>query len=156
MELVDEQDHLPLGPFDLLEHRFDPLLELAPELRTGEQVAEVEGDDPPFLEGFRDVLRHDPLGEALDDRGLPDAGLPDEDGVVLRPAGEDLDHAADLVVAADHRVELPLAGERREVLAVLLERPVLGLLRTALHRVVRPADLLQGGLDRRPTDPELL
>ena len=55
----------------------------------------------------------DPLGEALDDRGLADAGLADQDGVVLGAAGEDLDDAADLVVAADDRVELARLGAPR-------------------------------------------
>ncbi len=52
----------------------------------------------------------DALGEALDDRGLADAGLADQHRVVLRAAAEDLDDAADLVVAADDRVELALLG----------------------------------------------
>ena len=50
----------------------------------------------------------DPLREPLDDRGLADARLADQHRVVLRAAREDLDHAADLVVAADDRVELAL------------------------------------------------
>ena len=58
------------------------------------------------------VAVDDPLGEALDDRGLADAGLADQDGVVLGAAGEDLDDAADLVVAPDHRVELAVLGGR--------------------------------------------
>ena len=62
----------------------------------------------------RERLRHlvvdDPLGEALDDRGLADAGLTDQHRVVLRSPREDLDRLLDLVGAADHRVELPLAG----------------------------------------------
>ena len=41
---------------------------------------------------------------------LPTPGLADEHGVVLGLAGEDADGAADLVVAADHRVELALPG----------------------------------------------
>ena len=82
---------------------------------------EVEGDHALVLERLGDVALDDALGEALDDRGLADARLADEDGVVLRAAREDLHDAADLVVAADHRVELALAGELGQVAAVLLE-----------------------------------
>src|SRR5207244_1076309 len=57
----------------------------------------------------------------------PSAGLAHQNRVVLGAAGEDLDHAADLVVAPDDRVELPLRGELGEVAAVLLERLVRGL-----------------------------
>ena len=65
---------------------------------------------------------------------MPDARLADQDGVVLRPPREHLDHAPDLLVAADDRVELARLGERGEVAAVLLERLVraLGILRRHL------------------------
>ena len=61
-------------------------------------------------------------GEALDDGGLADAGLADQHGVVLRAAREDLHHALDLGLAADHRVELALGGLLRQVAAELVEQ----------------------------------
>src|SRR5205823_3293050 len=70
---------------------------------------------------------HDALREALDDRGLADARLSDEHRVVLGAAREHLDDSPDLLVAADHRVDLVLAREVGEVTAVLLERLVLPL-----------------------------
>jgi hypothetical protein len=42
-------------------------------------------------------LVDDPLRQALDDRGLADAGLAEQHGVVLRAAAEDLHDALDLV-----------------------------------------------------------
>src|SRR5207302_1231752 len=63
--------------------------------------------------------------EALDDRGLADAGLADEYRIILGAAGQHLDHPADLGVPADHRVDLALARPRGEVDAVLLQRLVL-------------------------------
>ena len=85
VELVDEQDDLALGVLDLLEDGLEALLELAAELGPGDERAEVERDDPLVLEALGDVAADDPLGEALDDRRLADAGLADEDRVVLRP-----------------------------------------------------------------------
>ncbi len=131
VQLVDEHDDLALGVGDLLEHRLQPVLELAAVLRAGDHRAEVERDHAPVLQALGHVAVHDPLREALDDRGLADAGLADQHRVVLRPAArEHLDHAADLVVAADHRVELALLGRLGQVAAVLLERLelVLGVL----------------------------
>ncbi len=121
VELVDEEDDPAVGVLDLLEDGLQPLLELAAVLRAGEQGADVEGDEAAVLEGVGNVAGDDPLGEALDDRGLADAGVADQDRVVLRPAGEDLDDAADLLVAADDRVELALLGGLGEVLAELAE-----------------------------------
>ena len=53
---------------------------------------------------------------------LPTPGSPMMHGVVLGPAAQHLDDAADLGVAADHRVQLAGAGDRGEVGAVLLQR----------------------------------
>ena len=74
------------------------------------------------FEGARDIAGNDALGEPLDDCGLADTRLADENGVVLGAAAQDLDRVANFVVTADDRVELALARLRREVLAVLLER----------------------------------
>ena len=121
VQLVDEQDDLAVGVLDLLEDGLQALLELAAELRPGDQRAEVERDDALVLERLGHVAADDPLGEALGDGGLADARLADQDRVVLRPAAEDLDDAPDLVVPADDRVELARPGLGREVAAVLLQ-----------------------------------
>ena len=144
VQLVHEQDDLAARLGDLLQHGLQALLELAAVLGAGQQRADVERDDAAVGQRLRHVLLDDALGEALDDRGLADAGLADQDGVVLGAAGEDLDHAADLVVAPDHRVELALLGLRGEVAAVLLER-LEGVLGVLGGDAVRAADLLDGG-----------
>ena len=76
----------------------------------------------------------------FDDRRLADAGLADQHRVVLRAPRQDLDHAADLVVAADHRIELAVLGGLGQVAAELLERLDLVLGRLVGH-AVRAADL---------------
>ena len=63
-------------------------------------------------------------GEPFDDGGLTDAGLADEDRIVLRAAREHLDDAADLPVAADHRIELALARQLGQIATVAFERLV--------------------------------
>jgi hypothetical protein len=106
-------------------------------LRTRDQRAHVER---------RLSCRADPnvaaaLCESLDDRSLADAGITDEHRVVLRLARQDLDHAPDLAVAADDRVEPvgPRVGD--EVAAVLLER----LVRALRHRRRNPLISTNGG-----------
>ncbi len=120
----------PSESLDLGQDRLQPLLELAAVLRAREQGADVERPHPLALQSFWNVAGDDPLREALGDRRLADAGVADQHRVVLRPAREHLDHAADLLVAADDRVELSLLGELRQVAAELLERLVgaLGIL----------------------------
>ena len=63
-------------------------------------------------------LERQPLGDGR----LADAGVADEERVVLLPPGEDLDDAGDLVLAADERVDALLRGLLVEVDRVGLER----------------------------------
>ena len=143
VQLVEEEDDAALAVGDLLEDGLEPVLELAAVLGAGDQRADVERDHAPVAQRVGDVARHDPLGEALDDGGLADAGLADQDRVVLGAPREDLDHAPDLVVAADHRVELALLGRGGEVAPVGLERLVL-VLGVLVGHAVRAAHLLDG------------
>ena len=98
------------------------------------------GHEPLVLQGSGHVAVGDALGEALGDRGLADAGVADQHRVVLGAAREHLHDAADLLVAADHGVDLALSGGVGEVAAELLEGLVLrlgvlvGHARAAAHR----------------------
>jgi hypothetical protein len=147
VQLVDEQDDRALGIADLLEHRLEPVLEFSPVLGTGDQGADVERDDAPVAQALRHVAGHDALGQPLGDRRLADPGLADEDRVVLGAPGQNLDDAADLVVAADDRIQLALGGGLGQVTPVLLERLKL-VLRVLVGHPVRAANLVQG-LDER-------
>ena len=113
VQLVDEGDDLALGVGDLLEDGLEPLLELAAVLGAGDHRAEVEAMQPLVLEALGHVALDDAAGQALDDGRLADAGLADEHRVVLGAAGQHLDDPADLLVAADDRVELALRGRPR-------------------------------------------
>jgi hypothetical protein len=124
VQLVEERDDLPLALLDLLQHRLEPLLELPAVLRAGDHGGQVQRDDALAAQRVGHVALDDAAGQPLDDRGLADARLADQDGVVLRTAREHLHDPADLVVAADDRVELAAAGAVGQVDAVLLERLV--------------------------------
>ena len=120
VDLVDEQDDVSART-DLFEDLLEALLEVAPVARAGDERAEIERVELLVLEGVGDVVDRDLLGEALDDRGLADAGLADEHRVVLRAPAQHLHHALELAPAPDDRVELLLAGELGEVAAELVE-----------------------------------
>ena len=96
-----------------LQHGLQALLELAAVLGARDQRAHVQGDEAPIPQALRHVAAHDALGQTLHDGRLAHAGLADQHGVVLGAAGQDLHHAPDLIVAADHRVQLALARPGR-------------------------------------------
>ena len=121
VHLVDEQDDAALCRGDLGEHALQPLLELAPILRARDQRAHVEGEQALVPETLRHVAVDDAQGQTLDDGGLADAGLTDQHRIVLGAPGQDLDGPPDLLVAADHRIELAVPGGLGEVAGVLLQ-----------------------------------
>ena len=135
VQLVDEQ-HDVAARADLLQDLLQALLEVAAVARAGDERAEVERVDLLALEGLRDLAADDVLREALDDRGLADAGLADQHRVVLRPARQHLHDPLDLLLAADHRVELGVTRELGEVPAELVEhhRALTGLLALSARR----------------------
>ncbi len=159
VHLVDEEDDAALVLRDFLQHGLQPLLEFAAVLGAGQQARHVEHQHALFLQGLRHFAIDDALRQAFDDGGLADAGFADQHRVVLGAALQDLDGTADLVVAADHRVELALAGALGQVEAILVERFALafGVLRTdvlaaahGLHRVFQRLAVEAGFLQQTP------
>jgi len=122
VQLVDEYDGASFVGGDVLQDRLQPLLELAAILGAGEQHRHVEREHALVLEGFRNLAVDDSLREAFDDGGLAHARLADQHRIVLGAALQNLDGAADLVVAADDRVELALTCALGEIDGIFLER----------------------------------
>ena len=70
------------------------------------------------LEPFRHVAADDALGQPFDDGRLADARLADQHRVVLGAPRQHLDDPANLLVAADDRIELALGGHLRQIAAI--------------------------------------
>jgi hypothetical protein len=122
VNFVDKQDDPALFLGELVEHGLEPLLEITAELRSREQRAKVQRQNALVLETLGHLPVDNPLGETFDDGRLTDAGLTNEHGVVLRAPLQHLDGAPDFVVAANHRIQLSIAGTLREIDGVLLQR----------------------------------
>ncbi len=103
VQFVDEQDDGALRFLHFFQHGLEPFLEFAAEFGAGDERAHVEGDDLLVLQSFRHVAANDALSQAFDDGGLADAGLADQNGIVLGAPRQHLDDAANFLVAADHR-----------------------------------------------------
>ena len=142
------------GGEDLFHHPLQALFELTAVFRPRHQGGEVEGENALADEHLRDRPLHDLLRKSFHDGGLAHAGLADQDRVVLRAPREDLDDPLDLLLTADHRVQLVLPRKGGEVTAELVKRRgrLLGrrlrLLLAGLGGgtlvVARPADLEDG------------
>ena len=144
MDLVDEHDRAGRR-LKLLDHLLEPLLEIAAIARAREQRAHVEREHGRVAQHLRHFAVDDAAREAFGDRGLADAGIADEQRIVLLAAAQHLDGAADLGVAPDQRIDLAFARLLVEVDAVGFERIALllvlvaglgvGILVDAAHRL---------------------
>ena len=152
VQFVDEQDDALGARGDFLQYRLQPLLELAAVFAAGEQRAEIERQELLVLQALRHVAVDDALRQALDDRGLADPGLADQHRIVLGAAREHLDRAADLLVAADDRVELALARRLGQVAGVFLQR-VIALLGRGAVGLAALAHLLDRSVEALRVDP---
>ncbi len=115
VRLVDEQDDRLRRALHFVDHTLQPAFEFALHTCAGLQQAEVQAEQLDALECRRHFAAGDAQGQAFDDGGLADPGLADHDRIVLSPPGEDVDHLADRRVAAEHRIELAVAGLLGEV-----------------------------------------
>jgi hypothetical protein len=131
VDLVDEDNGLAFVLRQFLQHRLQALFEFAAELGAGQQARHVERQHALALQRIGHLAVDDALRQAFHDRGLAHARFTDQHGIVLGAALQHLDRAADLVVAADHRVELAHAGALGQVERVFFQRLALafGILR---------------------------
>mmetsp|Transcript_15893 Transcript_15893/g.60538 ORF Transcript_15893/g.60538 Transcript_15893/m.60538 type:complete len:275 (-) Transcript_15893:505-1329(-) len=141
MNLVDEEDDASVAFADLLQDCFEALLELAAVLCARDERAHVQGHHAPPLERLGDISADDPLRKPFRDGRLSDAGLAEEDGVVLRASTEDLDDSADFLVAPNDWIQLARGRIFRQVPTVLGQRLV-GRLRVLGVHLVDPANVL--------------
>ena len=127
VHLVDEQDDAARRRGDLVQNALEALLEFAAIFCAGDKRAHVEREQLLVADRFRHVAVDDAQSETLHDGRLADPGLADQHGIVLGAPRQHLNGAADLLVAADHRVELAVARSVGEIAGVLLQRVILVL-----------------------------
>ena len=132
MQFVDEHDDLSCAVRHGLQYFLQTFFKLTAILGPGYQRSQVQGIQGFVLQTLRHVPRHDTAGQAFHDGGLAYTGFADEHRVVLLPAAQDLDGAADLVVTTDDRIQLALPGSCRQILTKLFQR----LLAFIIGRVV--------------------
>ena len=127
VQLVDEEDDVSVGRLDFFQHGLEAFLKLAPEFGSRDERPHIERDHGVVFQRLRNVRLDDSQREAFRDGGLAHARLADEHRVVLGSAGKDLDHAADLIITADDRVQLAFPGALAKVDPVAFQSGEFGL-----------------------------
>ena len=142
MQLVDKQDGFALGLADLLQYRLQPFLEFAPVLGAGNQRTHIQAENPVILQRAGHISPDDPQGKPLRNGGFAYAGLTDQHRVVLGLPGKNPDDVPDLIVPADHRVQLVVPCQLHQILAVFFQH-VVGALRVVAGNLCAAPDGLQ-------------
>ena len=155
VQLVDEQNDAPFFLRHFLQHRLQALFKFTTVLGARQQARHVEHQHLLVLQRVGHLAGHDALGQAFDDGGLAHARLADQHRVVLAAPLQHLDGAADLVVAADHRVQLALARAFGQVERVFFERLALALAVGAVHGLAA-AHGVDGGFQALAAQARLL
>ena len=142
--------------FDFLEHGLQAVFKLAAILCAGQHRAQIERDDALVAQALRHVAGDDAPRQPLDDGGLAHARLANQHRIVLGAAAQHLDHAANLLVAADHRIELAAPRQFGQVLGVFFQRLkfafgiLVGHALRAAHRGQRLAESPRASRPRQP------
>ena len=154
VQLIDEQDNLPLALSHLFQNRFQTFLKFAPVLGACYQRAHIQRENLLILQSFRHIAADNPLRQAFHHGGLADAGFSDQHRIILRLTGQDPNHIPDLRVTSDDRIQLLLSGFLHQVVAVFIQGIISSFRIVRSHPLV-PADRRQGLQEFLPGDPVL-
>ena len=127
MDFVDEQDRVAIVQ-QLLQHRFQALLEIAAIFGAGEQCAHVQRIHLAARQHLRHVTFDDAPRQAFGDGGLAHAGFAHQQRIVLAPPAQRLDHPFQFAFAADERIDFADQRLGVQIQRVGFERAVAGLI----------------------------
>ena len=82
MDLIDEDNDVPACA-DLFEDLLEAFFEVTTVARASDERTHVEAVNLLVLDGFRNITMNDGLCEPLNDGGLTNAGLTNQNRVVL-------------------------------------------------------------------------
>ena len=120
VNFIDEKNCL-LVVFDFLHDLLQAFLEVPAVAGAGEKRAHVERENRRLGEDFRHLAFDDLASEAFGDRGFADAGISDEQRIVLVAAAQHLDGSLDFRLTPNQRVDPPIAGLLVEIDAIGIE-----------------------------------
>src|ERR1700737_963062 len=123
---------------NLIHHGLDSLFELATIFCPGYHEREIERDDAFIAQQFRHLASRDFLSQPFDDGGLSNPCFTEQHWVVFGAPAEDLNHAFDLVLATDNRIQPALLRQFGQIAA---ERTQGGRLDISLIALLRGLSL---------------
>ncbi|CDC60577.1 putative uncharacterized protein [Clostridium sp. CAG:448] len=140
VQFINEEDDFSFAGFDFVQNRFQSFFKFATVFGACHQRTHIQRENGFVAQILRYIPSDNPQSQSFRNRCLAHAGLTDQAGVVLGFPGKNTDHVPDLLISADHRIQLLLSCQFHKILTVLLEY-VIGVLRMIARYIAVPANL---------------
>ena len=121
MKFVDEDDDVARLDY-LGDDCLETLLEVTAKSCARNDARQVKLDEAEVAQGVRNIARHDRAGQTLNNRGLSDPSLANQNGVVLLLPEKDLGEPFELDLTSDERVELARPRHLGQVTSILAQK----------------------------------
>ena len=132
MNLVDEEDNLPLTLHHSLDHSLESFLKLTLILGTGNEGTHIQRVELLVLQIFRHIATHDTPCQALHDGGFTRTRLTNKNRIIFSTTAQNLQDSTNLLITTDDGVELAILSPFHEVRCIefknLLGRRLLPIL----------------------------
>lgn len=120
MQFVDEEDNLSVRLLYFADYRFEPIFKLSAIFRAGDHLSQIKRKQAFVLDSLRNVAVDDLLCQPFDNRRLTNPRLTDQHRVILSAPRKNLHYPPDLLVSADHRIDLTAPRHIRKIVGILL------------------------------------
>ena len=104
-----------------MDHTFDPFLKLSAIFGPGDHSRQIQRYDTPVCHTVRHHTGYDSLGQSFYNRCLTDSRLSDQTRIVFAASAQYLNHPFDLLLPADHRIQIVFDRHTCQISGVLIQ-----------------------------------
>src|SRR5690349_9600973 len=122
VQFVDEKNYLAFCSLYFLEHSLQSFFKLTAVFSAGNQCSHIERNNTAIFQTLRNISPYNSLGKAFDYCRLTNARLANQNGIVLRSSREHLNHAPDLFITSNNRIDFALRRKLGQITPVPFER----------------------------------
>ena len=121
VNLIDEEDDASLALGHLVDHALESFLKFSLVLGSSHQCAHIQAIELLVAEVLGNISPQDSVCQTFHDGRLTCTGFAYEDGVVLGASGQNLQHAAYLIVTSDDRIQFACSGLVHQIACIFVQ-----------------------------------
>ena len=121
VHFIDKNDGLSFVLCELFEYGLQAFFKFTAILGTCQQGGHIKRQYAFVFQTLRHFTIDDTLRQTFHDRGLANAGLANQHGIILAPTLQYLNRTANFVIATNDGIQLALSGALGQIKRVLLQ-----------------------------------